>query len=76
MTLYLADVALFDSYCDDPTADNCIEFADGALPVYLSEGNDGEPVLYPGPGRFDEPFGLLHILHGQDDKNHPVVVTR
>lgn len=76
MTLHLSDVTLYDHYCDDPTADNCVEFADGALPVYLSKDDEGDPVLIPSPGRLGRPYGLLHMLYDADAGHRPVVVRR
>lgn len=75
-TLHLDEVVLYERYCEDPTADNCIEFADGAVPVYLAEEDDGPPALLPGQGRPDRPYGHLHVLYDPHEGARPVVVLR
>lgn len=74
MVYHLHDVNLFDSFCADPTAENCSEFADGALPVYLDADGDGEPVLTTTIGRMEHPYGYLYVLYDEDDRERTVVV--
>lgn len=74
MVYHLDDVDLYDAFCADPTADNCYEFADGALPVFLETDGDGEPVLQTSPDRMEEPFGYLYILYEPDAGKRTIVV--
>jgi hypothetical protein len=74
MIYRLHDVDLFESFCADPSADNCYEFADGALPVYLDTSDDGEPVLTTTTGRPDRPYGYLYTLYDKGDSERTVVV--
>lgn len=74
MIYRMHDVNLFESFCADPAADNCYEFADGARPVYLDADGDGEPVLTTTTGRLDRPYGYLYTLYDEDDSERTVVV--
>lgn len=74
MIYHLHDVDLFESFCADPAADNCYEFADGALPVFLDADGDGEPVLTTTTGRMDRPYGYLYTLYDAEDRERTVVV--
>ena len=74
MIYRIDDVDLYDGFCADPTADNCYEFADGALPVFLETDGDGEPLLRTSPGRMEEPYGYLYILYEPDAGKRTIVV--
>lgn len=74
MTYRIDDINLYDAFCADPTADNCYEFADGALPVFLETDGDGEPILRTDPGRMEEPYGYLYILYEPDAGKRTIVV--
>jgi hypothetical protein len=73
MTYHMHDVDLFESFCADPTADNCYEFADGATPVYLDADGNGEPVLTTTSDRLNRPYGYLYTLY-EEDGEHTIVV--
>ena len=74
MYVHLKDIDLYDCFCGDPTADNFFELADGALPVYLEEDEDGEVVFKTSPGRLERPFGQVYVLHDSNLADRIVVV--
>lgn len=74
MIYRMSDIDLFESFCADTAADNCYDYADGAIPVYLDADGDGEPVLTTVFGRLERPYGYLYTLYDEDDGERTVVV--
>ena len=74
MTYSFDDIDLFDSFCSDTSAHNCYDYADGATPVYLVSGGDGEPVLTTVSGKLEAPYGYLYTLHDAEAGERTVVV--
>ena len=74
MVYHIDDVSLFDSFCTDPSADNCYRFAHGALPVFLETDSTGEPIVRTNPERKEAPYGYLYILYEPDAVKRTVVV--
>ena len=74
MIYRLSDINLFGSFCADTSADNCYDYADGAVPVYLDSDGDGEPVLTTVSGRLEAPYGYLYTLYDAEAGERTVVV--
>lgn len=74
MTYRFSEVDFFESFCSDTSANNCYDYADGAVPVYLDSDGDGDPVLTTVSGRFERPYGYLYTLHDPGDGARTVVV--
>lgn len=68
MQTRLDEVDIFDSYTDDPDAENSIMYSGSATPVYLTELEPGLPMLTNSPETGDKLFGHMHRYQNPDDE--------
>ena len=77
MQLRLDEVEIYDTYSDDPDAENSVFYASKATPVFLHLLDSGVTTLTTTPQRDEELYGHLHSFDDPDyEEGSRLIVVR